>query len=77
MDATLDINRRHLLRVKAVLPHLQVARGNVVDVASDAGLIGEKGLFDRRASKGGVVTLTRAMALEPAPDSGSTASRPG
>ena len=40
----------------------------MVNLASDAGLIGEIGLAVYCASKGGVVNLTRALALELAPD---------
>ena len=43
------------------------SEGNIVNLASDAGLIGENGLTVYCASKGGVVNLTRAMALELAP----------
>ncbi|HCY13740.1 MAG TPA: bacilysin biosynthesis oxidoreductase BacC [Gammaproteobacteria bacterium] len=39
----------------------------VVNVASDAGLQGETGLTAYCASKGGVVNLTRALAMELAP----------
>ena len=39
-----------------------------MNLASDAGLIGEVGLAVYCASKGGVVNLTRALALELAPD---------
>jgi NAD(P)-dependent dehydrogenase (short-subunit alcohol dehydrogenase family) len=49
------------------LPHLRDSKGNVVNLASDAGLIGEVGLAVYCASKGGVVNLTRALALELAP----------
>lgn len=38
------------------------------ELASDAGLMGSPGLAVYCASKGGVVNLTRAMALELAPD---------
>jgi NAD(P)-dependent dehydrogenase (short-subunit alcohol dehydrogenase family) len=68
-DATLSINLKGtFFCVKAALPHLQASKGNVVNIASDAGLIGEKGLSIYCASKGGVVNMTRAMALELAPD---------
>src|ERR1700755_283987 len=53
--------------IRAAYPHLKASRGNVVNVASDAGLIGEKKLSVYCASKGGVVNLTRALALELAP----------
>ena len=68
-DATLDINLKGtFFCTQAALPHLRRARGNVVNLASDAGLIGEVGLAVYCASKGGVVNLTRALALELAPD---------
>jgi NAD(P)-dependent dehydrogenase (short-subunit alcohol dehydrogenase family) len=53
---------------RAALPHLGASRGNIVNVGSDAGLIGEKGLAVYGASKGGVVNLTRALAVDLAPD---------
>ena len=68
-DATIDINLKGtFFCCQAALPHIEVSRGNIVNVASDAGLIGEPGLSTYCASKGGVVNLTRALALELAPD---------
>ncbi len=68
-DETLDINLKGtFFMIQAALPHLREARGNVVNLASDAGLIGEAGLAVYCASKGGIVNLTRALALELAPD---------
>ena len=68
-DATLDTNLKGtFFCTQAALPHLRAAKGNVVNLASDAGLIGEIGLAVYCASKGGVVNLTRALALELAPD---------
>lgn len=68
-DSTLDINLKGtFFCTQAALPHLRTAKGNVVNLASDAGLIGEVGLAVYCASKGGVVNLTRALALELAPD---------
>jgi NAD(P)-dependent dehydrogenase (short-subunit alcohol dehydrogenase family) len=67
-DAILDINLKGtFFCIQSALPHLRLSRGNVVNVASDAGLIGEVGLTPYCASKGGVVNLTRALALELAP----------
>jgi len=67
-DATIDINLKGtFFCCQAALPHLKVSRGNIVNLASDAGLIGEAGLSAYCASKGGVVNLTRALALELAP----------
>jgi NAD(P)-dependent dehydrogenase (short-subunit alcohol dehydrogenase family) len=53
------------LVTKAVLPHLLRERGgSVVNVASTAGLIGSAYSAAYCASKGGVVMLTKALALE-------------
>lgn len=68
-DDVLDINLKGtFFCIQAALPHLRASQGNVVNLASDAGLIGEVGLAVYCASKGGVVNLTRALALELAPD---------
>ena len=68
-DSTLDINLKGtFFCTQAVVPHLRQSKGNAVFVASDAGLIGEAGLAIYCASKGGVVNLTRALALELAPE---------
>ena len=53
--------------IQAALPALRSSGGVVVNLASDAGLIGEAGLAVYCASKGGVANLTRALALELAP----------
>jgi NAD(P)-dependent dehydrogenase (short-subunit alcohol dehydrogenase family) len=68
-DETLDINLKGtFFCIRAALPALRASKGNIVNLASDAGLIGEPGLTVYCASKGGVVNMTRAMALELAPD---------
>ncbi len=67
-DATLDINLKGTFFCsRAALATLRARRGVIVNVASDAGLVGERGLAVYCASKGGVVNLTRAMALDLAP----------
>jgi NAD(P)-dependent dehydrogenase (short-subunit alcohol dehydrogenase family) len=68
-DRILNVNLKGtFFCIRAAYPHLKASRGNVVNVASDAGLIGEKKLSVYCASKGGVVNVTRALALELAPD---------
>jgi NAD(P)-dependent dehydrogenase (short-subunit alcohol dehydrogenase family) len=53
---------------RAVLPHMTSRRtGSIVNVASDAGLVGWPGQAAYCAAKGGVVQLTRAAALDAAP----------
>ena len=67
-DETLDVNLKGtFFCCRAALPTLRASRGNIVNVASDAGLMGDVNLSVYCASKGGVVNLTRALALELAP----------
>jgi NAD(P)-dependent dehydrogenase (short-subunit alcohol dehydrogenase family) len=68
-DATIAINLKGtFFCCQAALPHLKASHGNIVNLASDAGLVGEAGLSAYCTSKGGVVNLTRALALELAPE---------
>jgi meso-butanediol dehydrogenase/(S,S)-butanediol dehydrogenase/diacetyl reductase len=53
---------------KAALPHLKASGGAIVNVASVSGIRGDWGLAAYDASKGAVVNLTRAMALDHARD---------
>lgn len=53
---------------QAALPALKASKGNIVNIASDAGLIGYPLGAVYSASKAGVVNLTRAMVLELARD---------
>ena len=67
-DATIDTNLKGtFFCIQAALPALRASGGNIVNLASDAGLIGETGLAVYCASKAGVVNLTRALALELSP----------
>src|SRR5207244_4797387 len=50
--------------VKAALPHLLAARGNIVNVASTAGMRGQAYAAHYAASKAGLVNFTRSIALE-------------
>jgi NAD(P)-dependent dehydrogenase (short-subunit alcohol dehydrogenase family) len=52
------------LMAQAVLPHLLDGGGNIVNIASNAGLMGQPYSAAYCASKGGVVQLTRALAEE-------------
>lgn len=52
------------LVTKAALPSLLESRGNVVNVASIAGLNGWRYMAAYAASKGGVIALTKSMAAE-------------
>jgi len=68
-DEILDVNLKGtFFCIRAALAALRDSKGNIVNLGSDAGLIGERGLAVYCASKGGVVNMTRALALELAPD---------
>jgi NAD(P)-dependent dehydrogenase (short-subunit alcohol dehydrogenase family) len=68
-DDHVDVNLKGTFFVcRAAIPELRKSNGNIVNIASDAGLIGVPGITVYCGSKGGVVNMTRAMALEIAPD---------
>lgn len=68
-DRTLDVNLKGtFFTTMAAMQHLRQSRGNVVNLASEAGLRGAKMSAVYCASKGGVVLLTKALALEFAPE---------
>jgi len=62
---------------RAAIPALRVARGSIVNIASESGLNGYPGTTAYCASKGAVVNLTRAMAMELAPEIRVNALCPG
>ena len=68
-DRVLDVNLKALYFVtSAAIPHLVATRGCVVNLSSDAGVQGNAGAAVYCASKGGVSVLTKALALELAPN---------
>ena len=65
----LDVNLTGpFLVCRAALPHLRATRGCIVNVASIAGVEGQAYTAAYSASKGGLVLLTRALAVELALD---------
>ena len=68
-DETLNINLKgSFFCARAALPALRTNGGAIVNLASVAGLQGSVEGAVYSASKGGVVNLTRALAMELAPD---------
>ena len=49
---------------QAALPHLIENRGNIINIASNAGLMGQAYTVAYSAAKGAVVNMTRALAME-------------
>jgi NAD(P)-dependent dehydrogenase (short-subunit alcohol dehydrogenase family) len=67
-DAHADVNLKGVFFCcRAAIPELTRSNGNIVNIASDAGLMGVPGITVYCGTKGGVVNMTRAMALEIAP----------
>ena len=65
LDEVLNINVKGTYYLcQAAVPALKASRGNIVNVASDAGVHGNYCCTAYCASKGAVVMLTRALALE-------------
>lgn len=77
-DAILNVNARGpLLAMQAAYPLLRQAQGAVVNVASVHGLATSIGAASYAASKGAILALTRAAAIEWAPDVRVNAVAPG
>jgi NAD(P)-dependent dehydrogenase (short-subunit alcohol dehydrogenase family) len=67
-DRTLGINLKGtFFACRYAIPELEKTGGQIINIASDAGLMGSAGAAIYCASKGGVVLLTKALALELAP----------
>lgn len=67
-DRILSVNLKGaFFLISAAIPHLTRTRGTVINIASDAGVVGNKGAAVYCASKGGLVLLTKSLALELAP----------
>ena len=62
---------------RAAMPFLEKARGNIVHVASVAGIAGDYGFAAYNAAKAALINLTRAMALDHAPHVRVNAVSPG
>jgi NAD(P)-dependent dehydrogenase (short-subunit alcohol dehydrogenase family) len=67
-DRCVDINLKGtFFACRHAIPALEKTGGSILNIASDAGLMGSKGASIYCASKGGIVLLTKALALELAP----------
>jgi len=75
-EAVLDVNLGAAFRLTTALTDLMTDGGSIVNIASRA-YLGNFGQFNYSMSKGGVVGLTRAMALTLAPHLRVNAIAPG
>jgi NAD(P)-dependent dehydrogenase (short-subunit alcohol dehydrogenase family) len=64
-DATLNSNLKGIfLMSKYAIPHIAKNGGSIINNASIFGLVGGSGVAAYCAAKGGVITLTKAMAID-------------
>lgn len=62
---TMNVNVNGMFYIcRAALPHLRSSQGTIINIASDAALTGSYHLTAYCASKGAVLQMTRAMALD-------------
>jgi NAD(P)-dependent dehydrogenase (short-subunit alcohol dehydrogenase family) len=67
-DRTVDVNLKGtFFACRHAIPHLVATEGCIVNLSSDAGLVGTSETAIYCASKGGVSLLTKALAMELAP----------
>jgi NAD(P)-dependent dehydrogenase (short-subunit alcohol dehydrogenase family) len=77
-DHVIAVNLRGAFFVmRALVPLMQGRQGSIVNTSSGLGLVGEANLGAYCASKGGLVLLTKAAALELGPDIRVNALCPG
>ena len=62
---TMNVNVNAMFYIcRAAIPHLRTSRGTIINIASDASLSGSYHLTAYCTSKGAVLQMTRAMALD-------------
>jgi NAD(P)-dependent dehydrogenase (short-subunit alcohol dehydrogenase family) len=67
-DRTMAVNLKGTyFMCRYAIPHLERTEGCIVNLSSDAGMLGSAGAAVYSASKGGVSNLTRSLAVELAP----------
>ena len=67
LDEMIDTNLKGTIYLtQAAMPHLRRAHGNIVNVASDAGLRGNYFCAAYAATKGAIIAFTRSLARETA-----------
>jgi NAD(P)-dependent dehydrogenase (short-subunit alcohol dehydrogenase family) len=77
-DAVMTLNARGpFLHSREAIPHLMATHGAVVNVASTAGIVALTNQSVYGASKGALIQLTRALAIECAPHIRVNAVAPG
>lgn len=67
-DRTVDVNLKGTFFVcSRAIPELEKTKGCIVNISSDAGVVGNPGNCIYNASKGGITLMTKSLGLELAP----------
>jgi len=67
-NRVIDINLKSVfLGCKYAIPHMKITKGSIINTASELGLVGSTSHPAYSASKGGIIALTRSLALQCAP----------
>jgi len=67
-DRVIDVNLKSVfLGCKYAIPQMKKTKGSIINTASELGLIGSTTRPAYSASKGGIIALTRSLALQCAP----------
>ncbi len=77
-DDILNVNLKGtFFGCRSAMPHLKARKGNIVNIASVAGVMGSGSSIAYAASKGAVITLTKSLAKAFAPEVRVNAVAPG
>jgi len=67
-NRVIDVNLKSVfLGCKYAIPHMKRTKGSIINTASELGLVGSASHPAYSASKGGIIALTRSLALQCAP----------
>jgi len=67
-NRVIDVNLKSVfLGCKYAIPHMKKTKGSIINTASELGLVGSTSRPAYSASKGGIIALTRSLALQCAP----------
>jgi len=67
-NRVMDVNLKSVfLGCKYAIPHMKRTKGSIINTASELGLVGSTSRPAYSASKGGIIALTRSLALQCAP----------
>ena len=67
-NRVMDVNLKSVfLGCKYAIPHMKRTKGSIINTASELGLVGSTSRPAYSASKGGIIALTKSLALQCAP----------